>query len=357
MKRKKKRVGSGILICLVGILLAISGIKYATAERPRAVTLIYFRATGGDGFVALEWATATELDTAGFRVERAQSASGSFELLSDIGFIPAAGSGLFGATYSAEDQSQIINDQTYYYRLIEVELDGTQNRFGPISAVPSGGASAPTSTSTATSTSVSQNNQVATSTPTRTSTPTTTPTSRPTSSPTPSATATFKGNATVAAPRTPRTNLQESELNESDVSAGVASLEQTQNQQSLSSSGISSSDIQRTPNPGAVITDQGGYPAPPTSDAGLIGSDYPANPAAQMNSTGAESPNLDTTEFSSGLLNSDPGAGTGNQRGEDQADQSSNTLFLWVGFLAALLIFIAGILASIYYFDRERTRR
>jgi F0F1-type ATP synthase membrane subunit c/vacuolar-type H+-ATPase subunit K len=43
--------------------------------------------------------------------------------------------------------------------------------------------------------------------------------------------------------------------------------------------------------------------------------------------------------------------------GEAQTQTTSaiSTVILWIGFVAALMIFIAGVIGSIYYFSRQRS--
>ena len=109
---------SAILVLgLFGILLIST---LVAAIDPTVVTLLYFRGNGLDSAIRLEWATGTELDTAGFRLERSTSSAGPYTFLDDIGFVPseAPPDGLSGADYDALDESGTINGTTYWYRLV-----------------------------------------------------------------------------------------------------------------------------------------------------------------------------------------------------------------------------------------------
>ena len=68
-------------------------------EPPTAITLLYFKAkANGDGSVSLTWATATEVDNAGFNIYRAGSAGGQYAKVNAT-LIPARGSATSGARY------------------------------------------------------------------------------------------------------------------------------------------------------------------------------------------------------------------------------------------------------------------
>jgi hypothetical protein len=119
--------------------------------------------------VLLAWETATELDNAGFFVNRSSS---QFSGYSRIGnFIPARGDPLLGATYQYTDRD-VSNGITYWYKLETIDIQ--QNSYllePPVAAVP-GGTFTPTASATATRTQVPGN-------ATTTRTPTVTRTTRP----------------------------------------------------------------------------------------------------------------------------------------------------------------------------------
>jgi hypothetical protein len=145
-----------------------------------AVTLIYFDAIPDDGEVLLQWETATELDNAGFYIQRGSTRNGNYQRIS--GFLPTESDGLSGASYEYTDED-VVNGTTYWYRLESVDYANTSEFSEPVSAVP-GLAETPTETATRTSTPTptspgdptstmdTSSNQSVTPTPTRTVTPT-----------------------------------------------------------------------------------------------------------------------------------------------------------------------------------------
>jgi hypothetical protein len=91
----------------------------------------YFWSAANSVSVLVEWTTASELDTAGFNLYRGDSNSGPFTQVNQE-LIPASTDPLAGSAYSYKD-TQVRAGRTYYYQLEEVEVNGTANRFGPIS--------------------------------------------------------------------------------------------------------------------------------------------------------------------------------------------------------------------------------
>ena len=116
-----KRLLVCILLILSFIFLFVSDIL---AEEPTTVTLIYFRATAMGDDIRIEWITGTEFGSAGFFVQRSDSATGPFENISDE-MIPAKGNNLGGVDYTIIDEN-MGNSKTYWYRLVEIETDQTQ---------------------------------------------------------------------------------------------------------------------------------------------------------------------------------------------------------------------------------------
>jgi hypothetical protein len=79
------------------LLAIIAGLSTIPFHAEAAVVLLYFRASSGNQVVRLEWATATELDTAGFFVQRSnQRDSGYIRINPEI--IPAVGDAFSGDT-------------------------------------------------------------------------------------------------------------------------------------------------------------------------------------------------------------------------------------------------------------------
>jgi hypothetical protein len=97
------------------------------------IALVSLTATPLADAVLLEWETASEMDTAGFNLWRAEAASGPYiQLNADL--IPARGEPYVGARYHYIDQA-VVRGMTYYYQLEDVDLFGVRTRHGPVTAV------------------------------------------------------------------------------------------------------------------------------------------------------------------------------------------------------------------------------
>ena len=104
-----------------------------------AVKLQSFAAIPGDASVRLEWRTGSELDNLGFHVYRGLSESGPWTRLTSS-LIPGLGSSALGQAYSYLD-SGLTNGTRYFYRLEDVDASSQATSYGPVSAVPTAGAS------------------------------------------------------------------------------------------------------------------------------------------------------------------------------------------------------------------------
>jgi hypothetical protein len=156
-------------------LLALGMLNVLGEKTPRAyanVTLISFTAESltGQREVYVEWETATEVDTAGFYVQRSlTNQADSYTRVSLL--IPAEGDSVTGALYDWTDITTTLNT-TYYYRLEEVPTDAAKPtiKHDPVAVIAG---VAPTQVSAASPTATRTPTQ--TPTPTRTSTTTSTP--------------------------------------------------------------------------------------------------------------------------------------------------------------------------------------
>jgi hypothetical protein len=104
---------------------------------PLAVELLSFTARRVSGAVALEWATAAEIDSMGFRLYRSESLEGP-RLRITPALIEGAGTGQ-GRAYAVMDAENLAPG-TYFYWLEDVEFDGDTALHGP--AVATVGAAA-----------------------------------------------------------------------------------------------------------------------------------------------------------------------------------------------------------------------
>ena len=156
-----------ILFSFYFIGLVFFGTLFFYINSLAAVTLVYFRASVQTGAVLLEWETATELDNAGFFINRSLSQSSGYSRIGD--FIPARGDPLLGATYQYADRN-VSNGVQYWYKLETIDIQQNSDLFEPPVSAVLGGTRTPTATATATRTQ-SASNPTATRTPTRTSQP------------------------------------------------------------------------------------------------------------------------------------------------------------------------------------------
>jgi hypothetical protein len=85
------------------------------------VELTTFSANVVNGVVVLSWSTSTETNNSGFEVER----SIDNNVFSKIAFVPGFGTTTEPKSYDYSDQS--VNSGTYYYRLKQIDYDGTFN--------------------------------------------------------------------------------------------------------------------------------------------------------------------------------------------------------------------------------------
>jgi hypothetical protein len=173
-----------ILFVAVLALSALIGLQ-TPRSASAAITLIYFRAKIADPVIVIEWATGTELDTAGFYIGRRQATSGPFTHLPSPddpnGFIHSQeGADLTGGTYVLTD-TNVQHGVIYYYQLQEDDRHGGHSYYGPITVTLGVG----TPTATATTTPTPTPTPTSTPTPTPTHTPTATSTNAPNSTPVP----------------------------------------------------------------------------------------------------------------------------------------------------------------------------
>ena len=108
------------LLWILFIILIILGISLVIHAA------IYF----DNAEVIVEWTTASELDTIGFNLLRAETKEGPFEQINS-NFIPASSDSLTGSNYTFTD-SRVRDGITYYYMLEELTLTGETSQHGPI---------------------------------------------------------------------------------------------------------------------------------------------------------------------------------------------------------------------------------
>ncbi len=176
----KRRIGATHVLGLTAMLVLLLA---CVARVEAAVDLLYFKATGEEDHVVLEWATGQELDHAGFDLHRDSVGNVIHRV-----FDPQC---WLGCVYFYEDHD-VDPGVTYQYWLESHNAGGGSTLYGPVEATPGVSVTAtptltptetPTSTPTATPTSTPTNLPTATPTPTPTAVPSATPTSTATSLP------------------------------------------------------------------------------------------------------------------------------------------------------------------------------
>lgn len=113
-------------------LASTSTANFFPGLNPLPVQLISFTAQRQDANIALQWATASEKNSAYFDVQRSQNAKD----FTTIAKINAAGSSNKKATYQALDRNAPTTQ--LYYRLRQVDTDGTVG-YSPVMAVAASG--------------------------------------------------------------------------------------------------------------------------------------------------------------------------------------------------------------------------
>ncbi|MCX5902809.1 MAG: DUF1566 domain-containing protein [Proteobacteria bacterium] len=98
------------------------------------ITLSSFTAAPKSDRVILEWTTESEIDNAGFNIYRATAENGEYIKINDS-LITAKGSPTQGASYEFVDKNVKLWKKAYY-KLEDIDLNGTSTFHGPVSATP-----------------------------------------------------------------------------------------------------------------------------------------------------------------------------------------------------------------------------
>ena len=111
------------LFIVLAVSLIWTGEALAQQPTPTAVP----------GTVIVEWSTESEVNHAGFNVYRSEKPEGPYIKLNDS-LIPASSDPITGGSYSFADTTARAGVK-YYYKLEDVELDGTTTMHGPTEVV------------------------------------------------------------------------------------------------------------------------------------------------------------------------------------------------------------------------------
>jgi hypothetical protein len=101
---------------------------------PTAVTLLYFHAQGTGSAIRLDWGAAAEVDMLGYYLYRGETTR--FGAAKRLTFLFAEGS---NSTYRYLDED-VEPGKVYWYWLVSVETDGSEQRDGPVPATMVAGA-------------------------------------------------------------------------------------------------------------------------------------------------------------------------------------------------------------------------
>ncbi len=347
------------------------------AHGSQNVEVYSFTGTGITQGVSLEWITGSEVQTAGFRMKRSSSADGPFDFIDllyegeTLSFIQATGLET-GAEYIVTD-TQATPGQTYWYMLIEIEADLDEVIAFDVISVVAGIIGSPTPTLPVIGGGNTGGN-TATFTPTATPTATTLPGQTPvipntpvlTNTPVPLATTTpVSGNNQTLPSPTPVSGGSNNHIpTRASTTTGAATSE---------SNGTPIAQI--TPNPveaypGAAPTTDPTLPDTPP-DAGGVYPDGQPIPGAEatLSSNPLNPGSIEvTTTLSDPYQRSTPGVtdfGDSNVPGANSTlpapdgatsitTGGSGRVILWLGFIAGLFIFAAGVFGTILLFTRKQ---
>jgi hypothetical protein len=351
----KLRFRSSSIILAFVLLLLLSLYVNAQDEEITAVTLVSYNVVPLDNAVKIVWITGTEPDTAGFRIKRG-APEGPFETLDFLGddssgIIYSQGGVSEGASYERIDNT-VLNGQTFTYILIEIENSGAEVEpenarrtvtvgipptNTPVSVIAPGAGTSATATppvgATAVATSPGSNPTAVSSQPTATriTFATVTPAARST-----------EASAPTAVPVTNNTTTNNV--------VGNPTARPTQPANDTADNGplVASALAQAEETPQPSPTDAVGYPGASASDADpLAPTAYPGDQATAT---------LAPTATGVAVIGNAPGYGGASNSGGSTAANSgsqSGNLFLWLGFIVALLIFFTGIVGSIILYTRK----
>jgi hypothetical protein len=115
-------------------VIPVNSPKLTIYSNETIINISTFTATPKAGKVILNWSTASEIDNAGFNLYRAETEDGEYIKINDS-LIPAQGSSTQGASYEFID-NDVKNRKTYYYKLEDIDLNGTSTMHGSVSATP-----------------------------------------------------------------------------------------------------------------------------------------------------------------------------------------------------------------------------
>ncbi|MBN2460272.1 MAG: choice-of-anchor E domain-containing protein [Candidatus Cloacimonetes bacterium] len=101
-------------------------------DEPSPVELSSFTAIYFDGLPTLNWTTQSEINNLGWNVYRSNSSLYSEASQLNTLLIPGQGTSTTPHDYEYVDQTEVVSNNTYWYWIEDVSMDGETNTHGPI---------------------------------------------------------------------------------------------------------------------------------------------------------------------------------------------------------------------------------
>ncbi len=108
------------------------------ADGSLPVELTSFVALAGNSKVTLQWVTQSEINNQGFIITRAYRQNGDYQPIANYknnASLKGSGTSSTKHVYSYSDQN-VLNDVTYWYKLIDVNINGVRTEHAAVSATP-----------------------------------------------------------------------------------------------------------------------------------------------------------------------------------------------------------------------------
>ncbi len=331
------------------------------------VGLTRFEAIPQDNAVRLEWDTETELETAGFMLKRGQNGSFAYVLDPDGSgdlFIFSQGGPAIGSNYVFIDE-MVVNEETYTYQLIEVEVNGTEIMHAEttitVGMVPTNtpivvaggsdnGGNNETNATTETVTATVTASSTATATTITTSTSPTNSTAFPSPTPSPSVLQTI-APATVVVDEEPPRLAAEQVTAQSGESARDANQEAVATVDAGAAVAFAQEDPLSSPESETV-------PATPLNTVPDTTTDPAAeSPAMAEPDASLEPPRvIGATPYPVGSSTINPDSEFQDTETVPASSGLVGRVYLWIAFIASIVIFIAAVIGAILLYTRQRSK-